>query len=105
MLRASLKSFSRTSTSNAAPAQASRSELDADHVDELFHRPGRFLERRVFVRRQLDLDDLLEPTRTQLAWHADEQVLRAVLALQVDRAWQDLLLVEEDRFDHLDDRG
>src|SRR5580765_2175345 len=38
--------------------------------------------------------------RAQLARNADEQVLRAVFPLQVDRARQDLLLVEQDRFDH-----
>ena len=44
------------------------------------------------------------PFAPELHRHADEQVVDPVLALQVDRARQDLLLVLEDRLDHLDGR-
>ena len=51
--------------------------------------------------RQLDLDDLLDAARAKLHRYADEQVSNAVLALQEDRARQDLLLVLENDLDHL----
>ena len=50
------------------------------------------------------MNDLLESARSELAGYADEQIAHAVLALEIDRARNDLLLVQEDRFDHLDDR-
>src|SRR4051794_34630150 len=83
---------------------ASSQQLYFEYVYQFLHRTGGFLERGVFVRRQLDLDDLLEPARAELAGDADELIAHAVLALQIDRARDDLLLVEHDRFDHLDDR-
>ena len=41
-------------------AVIAHSPSDLDHLDQLLHRRGRLLERGVLVRRQLDLDDLLE---------------------------------------------
>jgi hypothetical protein len=51
--------------------------------------------------RERDLDDLLHAARAELHRHADEEIVDAVLALQEHRARQDLLLVLEDRLDHL----
>jgi hypothetical protein len=84
---------------------SSYSDSHLDDVDQLLDRGRRFLEGRVFVGRELDLHDLLETARPQLARHADEQVAHAVLALQINGARNDLLLVEQNRFDHVDDRG
>ena len=54
---------------------------------------------------ELDLDDLLEAGRAQLAGNADVVAVDAVLALQISRAGKNLLLVLEDGFDHLSDCG
>src|SRR3954469_11677191 len=64
-----------------------------DHIHQFLHRARRLPERGVLVRRQLDLEDLFEAARPELAWHADELIADAVLALQIHRARQDLLLV------------
>ncbi len=49
-------------------------------------------------------NDLLDSARAQLHRHAEKLILHAVLALQVDRARQNLLLVLQDRLDHLGGR-
>src|SRR5262249_26190915 len=77
------------------------SSLHLYYVDELFDGRRRLLERRVLLRRQLDLDDLLEPSGAELARHADEQIADAVLPLQEHRTRDDLVLVEQDRFAHV----
>src|SRR5438067_11437802 len=93
----------RTTTSCTSLMIPSRSS-DLDYFDELSHRRSRFLERGVFVRRELDLDDLLEPARAELAGYADEEIAHAVLALQKHRTRYDLVLVEEDCLDHINHR-
>src|SRR5438876_279082 len=77
---------------------------DFDDINELLDCRRRFLERRVFVGRERDLDDLLESARAELARNADKLILHAVLALQEDGTWNDFFLVEQDRFHHFDDR-
>ena len=52
------------------------------HVDELFDRPRRLLQRRVFFRRELDLDDLFDASRAEFYRDTDEQIMDAVLALK-----------------------
>src|SRR5262245_46687334 len=54
--------------------------------------------------RQCDLDDLLDSPAPELDRHPDEQPADPVLALQVGRAGQDLLLVAQDRLHYLGDR-
>src|SRR5258705_7516967 len=67
--------------------------LHLDDIDELFDGGCRFLERRVFLGRQLDLHDVLDAAGAELHRHADEQIANPVFALQEDRTRQDLLLV------------
>jgi tetratricopeptide (TPR) repeat protein len=59
---------------------------------------GALLERGVFFRRELDLDDLLQARRAQLAGHADVVAFDAVLAFEISGAGQNLLLVLENGF-------
>jgi hypothetical protein len=80
-------------------------DLDADDRAELADGFGALLQSGVFFGSELDLDDLLEAGRAQLAGDADVVALDAVLALEVDGAGDNLLLVLEDRFDHLDGGG
>src|ERR1700675_1732627 len=65
--------------------------LDADHGAELLHGCGTLLESRIFFGCQLDLDDLFQAGRAQLAWHADVEAIDAVLALKITRTRQNLL--------------
>jgi hypothetical protein len=62
----------------------------------LFFRGG------VFFGRELDLDDFLQAGGAQLAGNADVVAVDAVLAFEIGRAGQNLLLVLEDGLDHLD---
>src|SRR5215831_18730472 len=71
-----------------------RSNLN--HRHEFLHRRRRFLEGSVLVRREFDLDDLLEALCAQLARNTDKEIAHAVLALQEHRAGNDLVFVEQD---------
>src|SRR5215204_2712687 len=75
-------------------------ELDADHVGQFFHGRRTLPQSGILFGRQLDLDDLLDPTRAQLHRDADEQIAYPVLTLKEHRARQDLLLVLENRLAH-----
>src|SRR5574341_159510 len=99
---ASMQSFFTASTMTLA--WTSRM-LELELLHELAHGGGRLLERRLLVRRERDLDDLLDARAAELHRHADVEPLHPVLAVQVRRARQDLLLVLEDRLEHLDRRG
>ena len=52
----------------------------------------------------LDLDDLLHPRLAQLNRHAGIGVAQTVLAFEIGGARQDLVLVPQDRLDHLGHR-
>src|SRR5262249_26160982 len=65
-----------------------------EDADNLAHRRRRGLERSVFVLAQVELDDLLDPTRAQLHRHAHVEPFDRVLALEVGRAGQHAVLVE-----------
>src|SRR6185369_17809515 len=75
--------------------------LELQLVDQLAYRGGRLVEGGLFVGVELDLDDLLDAPAAELDRHTDVEPLGAVLAVQVGRAGQDLLLVLEDRLHHL----
>src|SRR5580765_7123937 len=66
---------------------------DLDDVGEFLDGRGGLLQRRILLRRELDLNDLLHAARAELDRHADEEVVDPVLPLQEDRAGHDLLLV------------
>src|SRR5271165_4630746 len=74
--------------------------LNADHRAQFLHRLGASLQRGIFVRRELDLDNLFQPPRAQLAGNADVVAFDAVFALQIGRAGQNLLLILENGFGH-----
>src|SRR5690348_5155597 len=59
---------------------------------QLFDRRRRLHQLGPLVGRKVELDDLLEAARAQLARHADEHAVDAVLALEVGRRRHDLLL-------------
>jgi hypothetical protein len=72
-----------------------------DDVGQRLHCRRRFVQQLLLRGRQRDLDDLLHALGAELHRYADEQVVDPVLALQVDRAGVDLLLVLQDALDHL----
>src|SRR5829696_1191762 len=74
---------------------AGRLELDRPH--RLADRLGALLERCSLVRRELDLDHLLEPVLAELARNAKVQPLHPVLALEPRSARQDPSLILHDR--------
>src|SRR5438045_1438314 len=78
---------------------------NAEHVDEFLNRRGALLKRDALFGRQVDLDDLFEAARAELAGHADVETLYAVLAFQIRGAGQNLLLVFEYGLRHLDRRS
>ena len=77
-------------------------KLDADDGAEFFYCGCALLQCGIFFGRELDLDDLFEAACAQFAGNADVEALNTVLALQIRRAGQDLLLVLQDGFDHFD---
>ena len=79
-------------------------QLQAENGYQFADGCGRLIERGLFFRRQLDLDDLLDAFRAELYGNADEKPLDAVFAFEINGAGQDLLLVLENRFDHLNRR-
>src|SRR5947208_2659542 len=78
---------------NAAQPFAAFKYLNAEHVDEFLNSRRALLKRDALLRGQVDLDDLFEAARAELAGHADVEVLYAVLAFEVSGARQNLLLV------------
>ncbi len=79
--------------------------LDSQNGNQFFHTGCGLLQRCVFFGGQLDLYDLLCATFTELYRHAHEQAVDAIFAFEVNGAWQDLLLVLQDCFDHLNDEA
>src|SRR5436190_24379049 len=59
--------------------------LELDGAHRLADRFGALLQRRPLVRRELDLDHLLEAIPAQLAGHAEIEPAHPVLALQPRR--------------------
>src|SRR5439155_3045080 len=94
-----------TPTWRRAARTRERPRLDRELPHQLPHRRGGAVERRRLLGGELDLDDLLEPPRPQARRHAEEQIAVAVLAVQVDGAGEDPVLVEQDRLHHLHDGG
>src|SRR5260370_3246542 len=78
--------------------------LNTHDRDEFFDGVGGSLQCGALVVRQLELDDFLGAARPELDRHADEETADAVLAVQPDGTWENLLAVEHDRVDHLGDR-
>src|SRR5208337_3563448 len=74
------------------------------HRNQLLHTPRRLLQRRILLRRQLDLNNLLRARRPQLYRHAHKQSLDPILPIQIHRARQNLLLIFQNRFHHLHGR-
>src|SRR5581483_5276041 len=75
--------------------------LGRQHADDLAHRVARGLEGRLLVVREVELDDLFDPARAELAGDAHVEAVDPVLALEIGGAGQDAPLVEHDRVDHL----
>src|SRR6266849_5124588 len=80
-----------------------KSELHVDHAHQFLHRCCALVQSRLFVSSQLDLDDLLDPLGAQLHRYADVEAVDAILSVKVGGAGQNLLLVLQDRLDHLGD--
>ena len=78
-------------------------KLDADDGDEFLHGTSAALQFGLLFRSELDLDDLLNTVRTEFHGDADEEALDAVVAVEVDGAGHDLLIVLENGFDHFGD--
>src|SRR4051794_26421865 len=85
----------------APVTRALRTGLGREDADDLAYRLGRSLQRLRLLGREVELDDLLDPARAELARHAHVEAVDPVLALEIRRAGQDAPLVEHDRVDHL----
>src|SRR5262245_15525024 len=78
--------------SAARPASRAASALALgvpEDADQLAHGVGRAPELGLLVVGQVDLDDLLEPLRAELAGNAHEDPVEPVLALEERGARQD----------------
>src|SRR5215218_222891 len=75
------------------------------HLDQLSDRAGAISQILELAILEVQLHDLLDARGAELYRDADEQVVDTVLALQIDGAGQDTLLVEQDGIDHLDHGG
>src|SRR5579862_2421938 len=89
----------------AEKKRANGSALYTQNTNEFADGSGGFIECGLFVTSEFDFDDLLDPARAELGWHADEKVLDAVFAFQIGGAGQDFFLVEEDGAHHFDHGG
>src|SRR5215831_11241169 len=72
------------------------SPLELELVHELADGGRRFVEGRLLLAAQLDLDDLLDAGASQLHGHADVETLGPVLPVEIGSAREDLLLVLQD---------
>src|SRR5215468_1266115 len=79
--------------------------LNADHLRQFSYGVSAFLQRSLLFGGEFDLDDLFQALGSELARHADEEVLDPIFALKVDGARQDLLLVLENGLHHFRGRG
>src|SRR5215831_630649 len=75
--------------------------LYSDHPDQLLHRSRAFIQPGLLFQRQFDLDDLLNSLRTQLYRYTNIQPVDAVFPLQIGGAGENLLLVLQNRLNHL----
>src|SRR5271157_4585745 len=60
--------------------------LEPQDGHQFLHRCGGLVERRLFFRKKLDLDNLLDASRAKFCRHADEEALDAVFAFEIRRA-------------------
>src|SRR5256714_7323265 len=67
----------------------------------LTHRIGALHQGIALLSRKIDLNDFLEPTPTEFAWHAEEKTGHPVLAFQPRCTRKNALLVVNDRLTHL----
>src|SRR5215831_1803770 len=79
--------------------------LQLQLLHQLPHGANRFLEGLALVRGQLDLDDLLHSCAAKLHGNAHVDARDAVLAIEVGRAREDLLLIFQNGLDHLHSGG
>src|SRR5690606_28444316 len=84
----------------AAGALATRS-LEPQQAQRAAHRFHGALEHRPLILGELDLNNLLDAARAQDDGHADVEVLRAALAVEVGDVRDDALLVLENGLHHL----
>src|SRR5512140_2712395 len=98
---------SRLVCDQSDPLRATVSEPEPiDRLAKLLDRRRRLLQRLGLVRGQLELDDFLHSAGAELGRQADEEaVAPVVLPARENRAGEDHLLVQQDRFAHLDRRG
>src|ERR1700733_5676096 len=80
-------------------------ESDTQDVYKFPDGSGRLVDRGFFFRRELDLYDLLDTFRPKLHRNSHEKSLDPIFAFEIDRTGENLLLVLQDCFDHLDGRS
>src|SRR2546423_8036631 len=93
-----LYGVSSFSSQNFTLSEFSSWKLQSEHSHKLPHGGGGLLQRGVFFRRQLDLNDFFDAVRAELHGHAHEQPFDPVFTFEIDGARQNLFLVLEDRF-------
>src|SRR5215210_5659832 len=75
--------------------------LAVQYLHEITHGVGAIIQFSQFFVAEAELDDVFDARGAELDGDADEEVVQAVLALQVGRAREDALLVEKDGVYHL----
>ena len=76
-----------------------------NHSHQLLHGIGALLQRGLLLRGELDLNDLLDAFGAKLHRNANVQASDAILAIEIRGAGENLLLVFQNRFDHLSGCG
>src|ERR1700730_4859656 len=82
-------------------ASYTRSLSNAEHVDKFLDRRRALLQRDALFGKQVDLDDLLQPSRAKFARDPNVETVDAILAFQIRSARKNLFLVLQDRLSHL----
>src|SRR5438270_9852838 len=78
----------------------SETSPESKNCHEFLHRIRRLLQRRIFLRRQFNLNDFFHSLDAQLHRYANKQSFNSVLAFEIHRARQNLLLALQNRLDH-----
>src|SRR5262249_20273409 len=82
-----------------------RSFLNSDDSYKFFYSRRRLLECRAFFKREADLNNLLDATRTDFDRHTYIESADSVLTFQVSSGWHSLLSILQDCIQHLYNSG
>ena len=73
-------------------------KLNAENINQFLHGSGTFLQGGAFFVGQRNFNDLFNSVLAEFAGNADEQIVDAVFAFEINGARQNFLFVLQNRF-------